>query len=161
MANPPAHEFRCKLTWTGAPGTAGAAPFTYDGFSRDLKIEIDGKPPVLASAAPGYKGDPSRHNPEDLLITSLAACHCLTYLAICSLSKVKIVGYEDEATGTLEKAGDVMKFTGATLRPKVTLASGDDEVRALSLHDKAHNQCFIVNSVNFPVKVEPKIVISG
>ncbi len=152
------HEFKCKLSWTGAAKGPAAS---YDSYSRDLRLEFDGKPAIAASAAPGYKGDPALHNPEDLLIASLAACHCLTYLAICSMSNVKIVAYEDEARGTLEKVGEAMKFTSAVLRPKVTIAAAGDEPRARSLHEKAHRQCFIVNSVNFPVTVEPRIVVAG
>lgn len=158
MAEAASHEFRCKLTWAG--GASGTA-FDYGSFSRDLALEVQGKAPITASAAPGYKGDPSKHNPEDLLMASLAACHALTYLAICSLSKVKVLAYEDEISGTLEKSGEVMKFTHATLRPRVTIASIDDESRALSLHEKAHQQCFIMNSVNFPVAVEARIVVAG
>ncbi len=158
MTEPVSHEFRCKLAWTGA---GNGKSFDYGSFSRDLSLEVPGKVPITASAAPGYKGDISKHNPEDLLMASLSACHALTYLAVCSLSKVKVLAYEDEITGVLEKVGDVMKFTRATLRPKVTIASADDEGRALSLHEKAHQQCFIMNSVNFPVTVEARIVVAG
>ncbi|MEW6777909.1 MAG: OsmC family protein [Bdellovibrionota bacterium] len=153
-----AHEFRCHLTWTGAKA---GKPFTYDTYSRDFLAETPGKPPLPLSGAEAFKGDPAKSNPEDLLVASLSACHALTYLAICSRSKVTVLAYEDEASGTLEKVGDVMKFTSVTLRPKVTLSKADDETRALTLHEKAHHQCFIANSVNFEVRVEPQIVVGG
>jgi organic hydroperoxide reductase OsmC/OhrA len=149
------HHFRCHLTWTGATpeGTA-----SLEVYSRAVRVDIEGKPSLLGSAAPAFRGDPSAHNPEDLLVAALSACHCLSYLAVCAMSRVRVVGYEDDATGTMQRVERVTRFTEVVLRPRVTIAAGDDADKARALHEKAHAECFIANSVNFPVRVEPMIV---
>ena len=70
-----------------------------------------------------------------------------------------MVAYEDRATGTMARIDDRIRFREVTLRPRVRLAPGSDVERARALHKQAHAECFIANSVNFPVENEPDIVI--
>ena len=147
------HLFQCRLVWSASPeGTA-----SYDTYSRAYRVDFEGKPPIHGSAAPAFKGDPSVHNPEDLLVAALSACHCLTYLALCARAGIRVLSYEDDANGTMQPAEGVIKFTDVILHPRVTVAAGTDIERARSLHEKAHAGCFIANSVNFPVRNEPTI----
>lgn len=149
------HLFNAHLTWTGAAKGPTATP----DFSRDMKVSIEGKPDIAGSSAPGFRGDPKAHNPEDLLLSALSMCHALTYLAVCAGSGVQVLAYEDHAEGVLEKVERTFRFTGATLRPRVVVAAGSNLDRANSLHDKAHANCFIANSINFPVKIEAEVTI--
>lgn len=148
------HLFNCRLIWTGATpeGTAG-----YDKYSRAYRVDFEGKPPMFGSAALPFRGDPALHNPEDLLVAALSACHCLSYLALCAVGGLRVIAYEDSATGTLERVDRVMRFSEVVLRPKVTLAPGADLEKARALHERAHAECFIANSVNFPVRNEPDV----
>jgi organic hydroperoxide reductase OsmC/OhrA len=150
------HHFAVHLDWTG--GEAGAAR-DYASYSREFRVKIAGKPDLIGSAAPPFRGQANLHNPEDLLVASLSACHCLSYLALCARAGIVVEAYEDEATGTMafDRAAKVMRFTEVVLRPKVRLAAGADRSRARTLHDDAHHGCFIANSVNFPVRNEPII----
>ena len=149
------HLFSCHLVWTGATPEGTSA---YDKYSRDYRVDFEGKPPMFGSAAPTFRGDPALHNPEDLLVASLSACHCLSYLALCAVGGLRVIAYEDDATGTLERIDRVMRFSEVVLRPKVTLAPGSDLHKARALHEKAHAECFIANSVSFPVRNEPTVV---
>lgn len=146
--------FEARLTWTG--GALG--PVRDASYSRDFTAEIPGKPALALSGTVAYRGDPSRHNPEDLLVISLSTCHALTYLALCAKYRIAVVSYEDQAQGELRKADGVVRFTRAVLKPKVTLAPGSDREKALALHADARRHCFIANSVNFEVAHEPEIV---
>jgi organic hydroperoxide reductase OsmC/OhrA len=75
------------------------------------------------------------------------------------VAKVVVVGYRDEAFGTLaEDAERGGYFTKVTLRPRVTIARGSDPAKARELHGPAHAKCFIANSVNFPIACEAEIV---
>ncbi len=66
--------------------------------------------------------------------------------------------YLDEAVGVMEESADGGgQFVQVILRPRVSLAPGSDQARALSLHHDAHAKCFIARSVNFPVSCEPII----
>ncbi len=143
------HRFECRLVWSGAAkGTTSG----YDAYSREYRIDFQGKPSIRGTAAPAYRGDPSLHNPEDLLVAALSACHCLSYLALCARAGIHVVGYEDEASGRMERVDGVVKFTEVTLNPKVSIAPGSDYEKARALHERARAVCFIANSVNFPVR---------
>ncbi len=147
----PAHHFATRLVWTG--GEAGV-PFDYESYSREARLEIAGKPPLSLSASPAFKGDGALHNPEDLLVAALTGCHFLSYAAFCARSKITLVSYEDDATGTMEQKDGKMRFTEVVLRPRVVIAAGGDLEKAKALHERAHEACFIASSVNFPVRHE-------
>ena len=149
------HRFNAHLNWTGA---ADGPAVSYESYSRNYRIEIDGKPPLLGSSAPIYRGDSNLHNPEDLLVAALSACHMLWYLHLCTEAGIHVSAYSDDAEGTMDRRGAEIAFTEVILRPEVTIIQGNKE-KALALHEDANRKCFIANSVNFPVRHEP--VIAG
>lgn len=135
-------------------------PFTFESYSRQYLVRMPGKPDLIGTSAPAYAGSPYYHNPEDLLVASLSACHMLTYLAIACKMKIPVIGYEDRAEGVLGKGEDgKVRMLKVTLKPVVRLASGADTVKAALIHEKAHTNCFIANSVNFPVTFETDTVV--
>jgi len=122
-----------------------------------LGIVANGKPAILASSDPAFHGDPGRHNPEDLLVASVSGCHMLWYLHLCAVNKVVVLGYEDNAAGTMEETGDGGgHFVEVTLHPTITVTAQSDLDTARRLHHDAHEKCFIASSVNFPVRVQPE-----
>ena len=160
MAGGKEHRYAAKVVWTGA---AEGPTRDYKTYSRAHRIEIDGKPPIEGSADPAFLGDPSRHNPEDLLVASLSACHMLWYFHLCAVKGVAVAAYEDDAVGTMVEAsgpGDTRgRMTEVILRPRVTITAESDPEVARSLHERAHHECYIANSMNFPVRCEPEIVV--
>ena len=148
------HAFDCRLVWVGA---ARGPVVDYASYSRELTVDIEGKPQLRASSAPAFRGDGSLWNPEDLLVAALSTCHCLSYLAVCARAGVSVVAYEDSAHGKLERRDGVIRFVDVLLRPRVTLAPGADKTKALALHVEAHEGCFIARSVNFPVRHEAEV----
>ncbi len=151
------HQFSAKLTWTGA---AKGSTNSYESYSRDHVVEVPGKPPLPGSADKVFRGDSTRHNPEDLLVMSLSACHLLTYLAEAARAGVHVVAYSDEASGTMQMHEGRMRFTDVSLRPQVVIAAGGDPAVAMRLHEKAHEHCFIANSVNFPVSCDARVSVA-
>lgn len=149
------HIFDCRVVWVGVEKSTA---FDYESYSRELTIDCKGKAQLRASAAPVFRGDGALWNPEDLLVASLSACHCLSYLAQCARSGVGVLGYEDRARGEMEHKNGAIRFVVVHLRPRVILAASADREKALALHARAHHDCFIANSVNFPVRNEPEIV---
>lgn len=150
-----AHQYRSHLVWTGA---ARGPTAHYERYSREHRVDLAGKPPLVLTSDPLFRGDAALHNPEELLVAALSSCHLLSYLALAARAGVLVVGYEDEASGTMELRGGGGRFTEVVLRPVVTLAPGTDEELAMRLHDRAHEQCFIAASTNFPVRHEPSLV---
>lgn len=152
---PHPHEFECRLRWTGA----AAGPTTdYRSYSRALSVEVPGKPALAASAAAAFLGDASVHNPEDMLVAALSACHCLSYLALAARNGIAVVDYTDDAQGVMEYANRGYQFTRVVLRPVVTVRSGSDLSKARALHEEAHAACFIARSVSFPVTHEARVI---
>ncbi|POX36614.1 peroxiredoxin [Streptomyces sp. Ru73] len=156
---PKEHSYLARVTWTGNTGTG---PSGYRSYARAHEVTADGPPPLPGTADPAFLGDKDRWNPEQLLLASLAQCHMLTYLAVCTLSGITVTRYEDAASGTMTEDGKGGgAFTEVVLRPRVEIAAGGDAERARRLHTKAHEQCFIANSVNFPVRHEPEVTVAA
>lgn len=151
------HSFKVDVAWTGNSGRGTAS---YSSYERSHEISGDGKPVIFGSSDPAFRGDKSKYNPEELLVASLSACHLLSYLHLCAVARVIVTGYVDKADGVMvltEDGGG--HFTEVALKPAVTVTKDSDLALAKELHEKAHHLCFIANSVNFPVRVEPTIVV--
>lgn len=151
------HHFAAHLVWTGA--SAGPTR-SYQAYDRAWRVLVEGKPPLEGSADPAFRGDPARYNPEDLLVVALATCHLLSYLALCARAGIEVASYEDQARGTMAIKDGRLRFVEVTLAPRVTIAAGDLR-RAQALHEQAHADCFIANSVNFPVRNRPTVSEAG
>ena len=150
------HHFACRTVWTGA---AQGPTRDYDTYSRTYEVAIAGKPTLTGSSAGEFKGDESKHNPEDLLVIALSTCHMLSYLALAARAGIAVSAYVDETEGTMAIKDRRLRFTDVLLKPRVTVAAGTDLKRAEALHEKANEICFIANSVNFPVRHEPVITV--
>lgn len=148
-----AHRFEGELRWTGS------ARQVEDKLKleRAFTIEFEGRAPIAGSSPAVFNGDDRFHNPETLMVSSLMACHHLTYLAVCERSGIALASYADHATGTLAIKDGKMRMVEVVLRPQVRVADAAHVERATELHAKAHANCFMSNSVNFEVKVEPKV----
>lgn len=135
----------------------GAAEFRYETYVRDHAWTFGTGATVEASAAPEYKGNPSRMNPEEALVGALSSCHMLTFLAVAARKGFVVESYEDHAEGVLEKNADGrLAITRTWLRPKIVYG-GDKQPSAeeeRALHETAHRGCFIANSVKTEVVVE-------
>jgi organic hydroperoxide reductase OsmC/OhrA len=147
------HLFEGALQWTGtAAETDGKLQ-----LPRAFTISFAGKPSLEGSSPSVFNGDDRRHNPETLMVSSLMACHHLTYLAVCERAGVKLLAYDDTGVGTLAIKDGKMRMVEVLLRPRVVVGDAAQVERALALHDKAHTHCFMSNSVNFEVRVQPEV----
>lgn len=150
------HRYEVRVMWTGNDGEGTK---TYRSYRRDHTIAAEGKPEIPGSSDPAFRGDPSRYNPEELLVASLSTCHMLWYLHLCSSNHITVLAYRDAASAVMaEHENGSGEFLRATLRPTVTLRAGSDRERALALHHEAHRMCFIAASVKFPVDLSPEFL---
>jgi organic hydroperoxide reductase OsmC/OhrA len=150
------HHYRALLEWTGA---AQGPTRSYTEYSRTFTAAIDGKPTLVGSADPAFRGDAQHLNPEELLLLALASCHMLSYLALCSNSGIQVLSYSDRAEGTLAQQQDRgWAMSEVLLQPRVRISPQSSRERALALHARAHQVCFIARSVNFPVRNEPQLL---
>ena len=150
------HHYEADVVWTGNTGSGTSGYKTYE---RAHEIRVAGKATILGSSDPSFRGDPSRYNPEELLVASLAQCHMLWFLHLASVNGVVVTEYRDHATGTMAEHPDGSgRMTEVLLHPVVAVADPATKEMAQALHEKAHSMCFIAASVNFPVRHEPTVV---
>ncbi|MEM1108273.1 MAG: OsmC family protein [Planctomycetota bacterium] len=148
-------EHRATIDWK-----RGDAGFTYETYSRNHTVTFDNGVVVEASAAPDFMGDATRVDPEEMLVAALSNCHMLTFLAIAAKKRLIVESYRDEASGVLGTLENKrMAITAVILRPQVVFGGPPekqpDDAAVEAIHHKAHEHCFIANTVNCPVNVEP------
>ena len=144
------HKYHTNLQWTG---NTGKGTENYRGYERAHSISVEGKPLILASSDPSFRGDKSKYNPEEMFVASLSSCHMLWFLHLCSEASVIVLEYSDSATGIMiESDNGNGKFSEVILHPKVKVKEAWMIEKVDALHEKANEFCFIANSCNFPVK---------
>ena len=149
------HTYRIQVEWTGNDGEGTK---TYRSYRGDHSIIAEGKPQIMASSDPAFRGDRSRYNPEELLVAALSSCHMLSYLHLCAVNHINVLEYRDAAWGLMEENADgSAQFVRVVLKPAAKVSAESDRDQALALHHDAHRLCFIARSVNFPVENEPQI----
>jgi organic hydroperoxide reductase OsmC/OhrA len=152
------HHYRVDVEWTGNHGTGTQ---TYQGYGREHEIRVAGKPVLAGSSDPVFRGDSTKHNPEDMLVAALSTCHMLSYLHVAATAGIVVTAYTDTAEGTMETDAHGGHFVEVVLRPQVTISAASDAAKAEVAHEAAHHGCFIANSVNFPVRCEPRIMVAS
>lgn len=131
--------------------------FSYDSYNRDHVWVFEGGARVPASAAPAYRGNPAHVNPEEGLVAALSSCHMLTFLAIAAKKRLVVDRYSDKAVGFLEKnQKGKLAITRVILHPRVAFGGTTPPTpeQIAALHEGAHSECFIANSVTTEVTVE-------
>jgi organic hydroperoxide reductase OsmC/OhrA len=138
---------------TQATVTTHTAQVSWHGSKDDLRAHSvrAGGQEIGGSCSPEWGGDPGQADPEALFVGSLSACHMLWFVDLARRDRLRVTSYEDAAEGTM----DGTRFTSVVLRPRVEFDSDPGEEALADLHARAHERCFIANSVSCPVEVRP------
>jgi len=144
------HEYTTDLTWTGR--TTG-----YDSYDRRHDVSI-GSTNLTLSADAAFRGDSSLPNPEQLVVAAASSCQMLSFLAVAALGGVEVREYRDEAVGVMDDTVRPMRLTSISLRPRIVVAASTPD-RVDRLLAKAHEQCYIANSLTTPITLEPVIEV--
>lgn len=149
--------YTATIRWTRDPST----DFTNGEYSRAHSWEFDGGLTVPASPSPHIVpapwNDPNGLDPEEAFVASLSSCHMLFFVDLARRAGFVVDTYADEAEGVLDKRDDGrMAMTRVTLRPRVVFSGTNpptpEEIE--ELHHRAHEACFIANSVTTEVTIE-------
>lgn len=152
------HRYETTTVWTG---NRGEGTSSYRSYDRAHQTSAEGRPSILASSDPAFRGDGDRWNPELLLVAALSECHLLAYLHQCAIAGVVVTAYSDDASGTMLQTDDGGgHFEEVVLRPRVTVAERSMIAEATGLHGRASELCFVASSVNFPVRHEPEVTVA-
>ncbi len=141
------------------------AAFTDNRYSRAHRWMFDGGATIPASSSPHVvpvpMSDPMGVDPEEAFVAALSSCHMLWFLSIAAQRGFVVDHYEDQAVGTMARndAGR-LAMTRVVLRPDVAFGGDNvpsqDDLRAM--HDEAHHECYIANSVKTEVVVVPPFI---
>ena len=147
---------RAKIEWE-----RNRQPFELDKYSRAHRIEFE--PPIIleGNAAKANLPEGAPHSPgadpEELFVAAISTCHMLWFMSLAAGRKLTVNRYRDEAEGVLEKNSEGrMAVTRVTLRPAVEFDAPPSATVVSELHHKAHERCFIANSVKTEIVVEPR-----
>jgi len=149
----PTHRYTTQLTW------AGSTAHGYEHYAR--AHEATASPatesqPLALSSDPAFGGDPSRLNPEQLLVLAASSCQMLSFLAVAARARIDVTAYEDDAEGVMPEDDRPMRITRILLKPQITIrGDAPDDARLTQLLDTAHRHCFIANSLTTEIAIEP------
>ncbi len=147
------HRYRARCSW------AGSTAVGYDSYSREHTLECPPAPTRLVmSGDPAFHGDPSRLNPEQLLLAAAVSCQLLSFLAVAARARLEVWHYEDEAEADMPEDIRPVRITAIRLRPRITVPDGTDEAKVLKLVTLAHEHCFIANSVTSEMDIRATVV---
>ena len=151
--------YTATIRWARDPST----DFAKGQYSRAHEWSFDGGLTVPASPSPHIVpapwNDPNGVDPEEAFVASLSSCHMLFFVDFARRAGFVVDSYVDEAEGVLDKRADgKMWMSRVTLRPRVEFSGANPptEQELADLHHRAHEACFIANSVTTEVTVEPR-----
>jgi len=145
-------EHRARINWIKSTPS-----FDLKEYNREHTWTFKNGAVVHASSAPKYRGSLECVDPEEALVASLSSCHMLTFLAVCSRRGIVIEKYDDEAVGHLEpNERKKLAITRVELHPRIVFAPGQQPTPDVlaELHEHAHDECFIANSVTTKITIE-------
>ena len=146
---------RAWLSWRAVGG------FADNAYSRRHLWRFDGGAEVVGSSSPDVvpvpRSDPAGVDPEEALVASAASCHMLWFLDLARQARFVVESYEDEAVAEMGRVGPgKVAITKITLHPRIAFAGAAPDAGQLDrLHHEAHARCFIANTLNCPIVVEP------
>lgn len=148
------HHFRTELRWRGS--TAGG----YRSYSRDHAVAVaPAAAELTVSADRAFRGDPALPNPEQLLLAAAASCQLLSFLAVAARAGIDVVDYADRAEAEMAVTREPMRITRITLRPRIVVAAGTDPARIPALVARAHEECFVANTLATEMVIEPTVTV--
>jgi organic hydroperoxide reductase OsmC/OhrA len=151
------HTYDVQIRWS-----RGDAAFTDNRYSRAHSWHFDGGIEVPASSSPHVVRLPfstaAAVDPEEAFVASISSCHMLWFLSIAVGGGFRVDRYVDGAVGVMGKnAAGKSAVTLVTLHPQASFSGEKLPSRAeiVELHHKAHDECFIANSVTTDIRCEP------
>ena len=149
----PTHRYETRLRWTGSTGLG------WDHYDRGHSVMAPPAEQEIGLTTGESKGDPAVLNPEQLVVMAASSCQMLMFLHLAAKARIDVVEYEDDATGLMPDDDKPLRITQVTLRPRIVIAGEADEERVRNLVQIAHDYCFIANSLNSAMTIEPEIEI--
>ena len=147
----PSHRYESRLRWSGSTGVG------WEHYERAHSVSAPPAEQTLTVTTGEAKGDPAQLNPEQLVVMAASSCQMLVFLHLAAKARIDVVEYTDEATGLMPLDEEPVRIQEITLQPRIVIAGDAGDDRILKLVHLAHEQCFIANSLNSEMRLEPVI----
>jgi organic hydroperoxide reductase OsmC/OhrA len=148
------HRYTAKTHWTGDTGLG------WDNYDRAHTATSPPAEQELTVTTGESKGDPRQLNPEQLVVMAASSCQLLWFLHLAAKARIEVIEYEDDAAGEMPEDDKPVRLTKIVLRPRIVVRPGPTEERVEHLCELAHHECYIANSLNTEVLLEPRIVFA-
>jgi organic hydroperoxide reductase OsmC/OhrA len=145
------HRYESRLSWTGSTGLG------WEHYDRTHSVSAPPAEQEVRVTTGEAQGDPSILNPEQLLLMAASSCQMLWFLHLAAKARIDVVAYEDDATALMPEDERPVRITEIALRPRITVEGDASEQRVRKLVESAHEHCYIANSVNSAMTVEPSV----
>jgi organic hydroperoxide reductase OsmC/OhrA len=149
------HRYEARLEWSGSTGLG------WEHYERAHTVTAPPAEQTLTVTTGESKGDPAQLNPEQLVVMAASSCQMLMFLHLAAKARIDVVEYTDEATGLMPLDEEPVRITEITLRPRIVVAGDASEERVVKLAELGHQHCFIANSLNSEIRLEPVIERAG
>jgi organic hydroperoxide reductase OsmC/OhrA len=149
------HRYQARLSWSGSTGA---------GWSEYNRGHTATAPPAeqeLGLTTGEAQGDQRLLNPEQLVVIAASSCQMLWFLHLAAKARIDVVGYEDEPDAEMPEDDKPVRLTRISLRPRIEIAGDAREERVLKLAEKAHELCYVANSLNTEVRLEARVERRG
>jgi organic hydroperoxide reductase OsmC/OhrA len=149
------HRYEARVAWSGSTGSG------YRSYSRD-HVGIANGVDLPLSSDPTFRGNPQRANPEQLVLVAASSCQLLWLLHLCAEAGIDVVEYVDEPEAVMPDDGEATRITEIVLRPRISVAGAADDVRdrVVELCHRAHERCFVANSLVTEIRLEPEVLLA-
>jgi organic hydroperoxide reductase OsmC/OhrA len=145
------HRYETRLNWHGSTGLG------WDHYDRaHVAMATPAEQEIRITTGESH-GDPSILNPEQLLVMAASSCQMMSFLHLAAKARIDVVAYEDAATGKMPEDEQPLRITEITLRPRITVEGDASEERVRKLVETAHEHCFIANSLNSEIRIDPTV----
>jgi organic hydroperoxide reductase OsmC/OhrA len=145
------HTYTTQITWTG---NTGEGTTSYKSYERSHELSSSQKEIIQLSSDPAFRGDPTKYNPEELLVSAVSSCHMLWFLHLCAVQGIVVTAYLDKPEGIMiEEIDGSGYFKEIILKPEIEIENEQHRALLPAIHELAHSKCFIANSLNCPVHI--------
>jgi organic hydroperoxide reductase OsmC/OhrA len=145
------HRYATRLHWTGSTGLG------WEGYDRTHTAVAPPAEQEVRLTTGESKGDPAILNPEQLVVMAASSCQMLMFLHLASKARIDVVEYEDAATALMPMDEEPVRLVEVALRPRIVVAGEASEERVHKLVQTAHEHCYVANSLNSEITIEPTV----
>jgi organic hydroperoxide reductase OsmC/OhrA len=145
------HRYQAQLSWSGSTGAG------WGEYDRGHTATAPPAEQELGLTTGEDQGDQRLLNPEQLVVIAASSCQMLWFLHLAAKARIDVVGYDDQADAEMPEDEEPVRLTRITLRPRIEVAGEANEERVLRLAEKAHELCYVANSLTTEVRLEPSI----